>query len=420
VASDDYSHDVFISHATEDKDRFVRPLAEALRGRGVTVWYDEWELAVGDSLVEKIDDGLGNSRFGVVVLSPAFFSKNWSRAELQAFAALEMRQSRSLLLPIWLELGPDEIATQAPLLLGRVALQAADGVDAVAEELATKVKGGRADRRLHAPPSSPKLYPSDIHRESLPHSYDPPLASDDTGFVFRTVTAFRVPLPPDAYLNSQQKRAFQAILSDSSLEGLVQGLVDRRSEWASVTWAQVQPNTGTAVTVARPPETMGIRGGSIEARGGLHLRFYTAGTAHAIVHIDLVLRPPAEMHVRSLLSLDEFYSLLSVPAASARDEIAPVVTALLTDNDEPTLIAQSVVALPNRNDFSTYLDLAVWANDRVPDATGPSAVHWNATSISEIDSSAAWRQSVIKMIDRLFSDGSFLDYEHSIRRLDGS
>jgi TIR domain-containing protein len=143
-----YSHDVFISHATEDKERFVRPLAEALRRRDVTVWYDEWQLAVGDRLVEKIDDGLSHSRFGVVVLSPAFFNKNWSRAELQAFAALEMRQGRSLLLPIWLDLGADDIAEYAPLLLGRVALHVAEGVEAVAEKLAAKVHGGSHDRRL--------------------------------------------------------------------------------------------------------------------------------------------------------------------------------------------------------------------------------------------------------------------------------
>ena len=105
--SENYSHDVFISHASEDKARFVRPLAEALRERGISVWYDEWELRVGDSLVDRINDGLGHSQFGVVVLSPAFFTKNWSRAEMQAFANLEMQQSRSLLLPVWLDLGTD-------------------------------------------------------------------------------------------------------------------------------------------------------------------------------------------------------------------------------------------------------------------------------------------------------------------------
>lgn len=70
-------YDVFVSHATEDKDELVRPLAHGLQRRGLVVWYDEFELRLGDSLRRKIDLGLAASRFGVVVLSPAFFAKNW-------------------------------------------------------------------------------------------------------------------------------------------------------------------------------------------------------------------------------------------------------------------------------------------------------------------------------------------------------
>jgi hypothetical protein len=57
--------------ATEDKDALVRPLAEVLRERGLAVWYDEFELRLGDSLRRKIDAGPARSRFGVAVLSPA-------------------------------------------------------------------------------------------------------------------------------------------------------------------------------------------------------------------------------------------------------------------------------------------------------------------------------------------------------------
>jgi hypothetical protein len=61
--------DVFISHASEDKDGFVRPLAAALDASGLLVWFDESALTVGDSLRGKIDEGLANSRYGIVVLS---------------------------------------------------------------------------------------------------------------------------------------------------------------------------------------------------------------------------------------------------------------------------------------------------------------------------------------------------------------
>ena len=72
---DDIGYDAFISHASEDKAGFVRPLAKALGKMGFRVWYDEFELRVGDSLRQSIDKGLINSRFGIVVLSSAFFAK---------------------------------------------------------------------------------------------------------------------------------------------------------------------------------------------------------------------------------------------------------------------------------------------------------------------------------------------------------
>ena len=50
VATGEESHDVFISHASEDKDAIVRPLANALISCGLKVWYDEFTLRIGDSL----------------------------------------------------------------------------------------------------------------------------------------------------------------------------------------------------------------------------------------------------------------------------------------------------------------------------------------------------------------------------------
>ena len=62
-------YDVFVAHASEDKEAIVRPLAHALRADGLVVWYDEFELKMGDSLRRKIDHGLAKSRVGLVVLS---------------------------------------------------------------------------------------------------------------------------------------------------------------------------------------------------------------------------------------------------------------------------------------------------------------------------------------------------------------
>jgi len=68
-------YDLFISHASEDKASLVFPLASLLADLGVKVWYDEFELRVGDSLSRSIDKGLAGAAFGAVVISEAFLAK---------------------------------------------------------------------------------------------------------------------------------------------------------------------------------------------------------------------------------------------------------------------------------------------------------------------------------------------------------
>jgi hypothetical protein len=93
--------DFFISHASEESD-LARSLATKLQEKGFRVWYDEFVLTVGDSLLEKIDQGLGQSHYGVVILSHAFFNKRWTKRELDGLAALEAnRKSQKVILPVW-------------------------------------------------------------------------------------------------------------------------------------------------------------------------------------------------------------------------------------------------------------------------------------------------------------------------------
>ena len=73
----DKKYDIFISHASEDKDAIVRPLVTILERLSVRVWYDEFSLQLGDSLTASIDKGLQESKYGLVVLSKAFLSKRW-------------------------------------------------------------------------------------------------------------------------------------------------------------------------------------------------------------------------------------------------------------------------------------------------------------------------------------------------------
>ncbi len=70
--------DIFLSHASEDKQDVVRPLARLLEGRGKRVWLDEQQIALGDRLRGKIDEGLARSRWAVVVLSPHYLQLSTS------------------------------------------------------------------------------------------------------------------------------------------------------------------------------------------------------------------------------------------------------------------------------------------------------------------------------------------------------
>jgi len=113
--------DFFISHASEDKDDIVRGLANALKETGFAVWYDEFELTIGDSLRKKIDAGLARSKFGIVIISPHFVKKNWPEYELNGMVAREMN-GRKVILPIWHKITKDEVLEFSPPLADKIAL----------------------------------------------------------------------------------------------------------------------------------------------------------------------------------------------------------------------------------------------------------------------------------------------------------
>ena len=110
--------DAFISHASEDKDDFVRPLADGLKERGLTVWFDEFELKVGDSLRESIDRGLERSRFGIVVISPHFFKKQWPKNELNGLTTRETGGTK-VILPVWYNIDAEAVRTFSLVLADR-------------------------------------------------------------------------------------------------------------------------------------------------------------------------------------------------------------------------------------------------------------------------------------------------------------
>ncbi|MGD0949935.1 MAG: toll/interleukin-1 receptor domain-containing protein [Candidatus Binatia bacterium] len=115
--------DVFISHASEDRDSFVQPFAEALRNLGVSVWYAEFSLHIGDSLSTSIDKGLAASRFGIVVISPHFIQKQWTKYELRGLVNREIEEEDRVILPIWHGVTKEQVLNFSPPLADKFAIE---------------------------------------------------------------------------------------------------------------------------------------------------------------------------------------------------------------------------------------------------------------------------------------------------------
>ena len=144
-ADDEKGYDVFISHASEDKEDVARPLAEALRSNGLNVWYDEFELKIGDSLRRKIDKGIAKSNFGVIVISRDFISKGWTNYELDGLITKAVN-GEQVMLPIWHNVTKREVLNYSPSLADKLARSTTDfTVEEIADEIADVIKARKGE-----------------------------------------------------------------------------------------------------------------------------------------------------------------------------------------------------------------------------------------------------------------------------------
>ena len=142
---DEKGYDVFISHASEDKEDVARPLAEALRSNGLNVWYDEFELKIGDSLRRKIDKGIANSNFGVIVISRDFISKGWTNYELDGLITRAVN-GEQVMLPIWHNVTKREVLNYSPSLADKLARSTTEfTVEEIADEIADVIMARKGE-----------------------------------------------------------------------------------------------------------------------------------------------------------------------------------------------------------------------------------------------------------------------------------
>lgn len=135
------SWDVFISHASEDTE-VAGEIAKGLEALGYSVWFDQEQLKVGDSLRASIDKGLRGSRYGVVLLSPNYLreGKKWTKLELSALVSLQDDDER-VILPVWHELNSDDVKALSPVLSDLKAVSTSDGIEAVISAIHRAAQG---------------------------------------------------------------------------------------------------------------------------------------------------------------------------------------------------------------------------------------------------------------------------------------
>lgn len=141
-------YDVFLSHASEDKDKIARPLAKALKDRGLNVFFDEDAIKLGDNLRRTIDEGLSKSKNGVFILSPNFFKKEWPQKELDVFFAREI-YGEKVIIPVWHGLSPQEILKISPTIATHVAVKTeGKSIDEIAIQIIEIVRQRQEDPNI--------------------------------------------------------------------------------------------------------------------------------------------------------------------------------------------------------------------------------------------------------------------------------
>ena len=99
------------------------------------IQYDEFILYVGDSLMDKINFGLKNSNFGIVIFSKNFFKKRWAKKELDGLNSKATKGTRKVILPVWHKITYQYLSDRYPMFAGLLAVSAKFGIDNVAEKL---------------------------------------------------------------------------------------------------------------------------------------------------------------------------------------------------------------------------------------------------------------------------------------------
>ena len=139
-------HDSFISYAFEDSE-FATNVAFGLKNNGLSVWFAPLSLKVGDTLLDSIEKGLNESRTGILVLSPSYLAKNWTKYEMDILIRQYVDAGKKLL-PIWLNVTKQDIEKKHIGLSGIFGISDTASVPAIVSQLVEVLSDGAPFRGL--------------------------------------------------------------------------------------------------------------------------------------------------------------------------------------------------------------------------------------------------------------------------------
>jgi hypothetical protein len=140
------THDVFISYATEDND-FASDVAYGLKANGFSVWFAPLSLKVGNKLLDSVEQGIRESRKGILVLSKHYLAKGWTSYEMDILVR-EHIETRKPLLPIWLEVTKADVEARHAGLSGIVAITETRSIKDVTSKLIDTLSDGAPIRGI--------------------------------------------------------------------------------------------------------------------------------------------------------------------------------------------------------------------------------------------------------------------------------
>lgn len=111
--------DFFVSHSREIKSTIAIPIVQQLTFLGFNIWIDRNGIVSGDYIYTKIKTAIDNSKFGIVLIDKDFLNRLWTIEEIELFHKREMRENKILIIPIFINVGKEEVYKIIPWLEGR-------------------------------------------------------------------------------------------------------------------------------------------------------------------------------------------------------------------------------------------------------------------------------------------------------------